>query len=156
MHTHIQAHVHTCTHEFTHTYPLLGVQWSQWVGRITFPCPPTLFLSLSRHQLFVGVQVTSTRTSKREKYCPCENGLLFKHGTKANRKHQNPLHRQRVNIISWNFYFCSESGPTTWKGKTLLLWFLIKMLDICGYLWCLKSVFFLFLNWNVTEVTQCQ
>lgn len=156
MHTHIQAHVHTCTHEFTHIYPLTGVQWNQWVRMITFPVPPPFSWSLSRHQFLLGVPVTSTRTSKRKIYCTCKNNPLFKHRAKTSRKHQNPLHRQRVNIVSWNSCFCSESEQTTWQDKKLLLWFLIKMPDLGGYLWCLKSISFLFLNWYVTEVTQCQ
>ena len=102
MHRH--AHVHTWTHRYTcgHTYvlqPLSGgeikpVHWSHHF----LLSPPSFLQSLCRPRLLLGVWWHQPEPW-RQKHCTYEKDLLS-NGTKENRKYQNPLHREKINIIS--------------------------------------------------------
>lgn len=116
----------------------MGVESNQWVRAIICPCPPHLFLC---HYL----DTTLSYRSGWHQPEPCENALLLKMEQKKNRTHQNSLHRERINITSWNFCFHSESGWTTLQCNTWILhsWSKCLTYEAIYDVWNLFSFYFL-------------
>lgn len=104
MHTHVwahtrNAHMHTRARKFTHTRqnPLTGVKSNN-----TFPTLPTPFPC---H--YPAVQQHPPKPWREEILCLWEQPA-FQNGTEENRKCQNSVHRDRINITSWDLYFSSQ------------------------------------------------